>query len=61
MALSQAQPSNPLIINLNTNNTQLELTSLYSSEIPTLPSKEAPIIKALENTITDVEYELLVA
>jgi hypothetical protein len=61
MASSQAQPSNPPIINLNTNNTQLELTSLHSSETPTLPSKEAPMIKALENAATNAEYKLLIA
>jgi hypothetical protein len=61
MASSQAQPSNPPVINLNANDAQLELTSLYFGETPTLPGKEASIIKALENTIIDVEYKLLVA
>jgi hypothetical protein len=61
MASSQAQPSNPPIIDLDANNAQLELTSLYSSETPTFPSEEAPIIKALENAAIDAEYELLVA
>jgi hypothetical protein len=57
----QTQPSNPPIINLNTNNAQSELTSLYSNKIPTLSSNEAPIIKALEIVAIDAEYNLLVA
>jgi hypothetical protein len=61
MASSQAQPSNPPVINLNTDDTQSELTSLHSGETPTLPSEEAPTIKALENTATDAEYKLLIA
>jgi hypothetical protein len=61
IASSQAQPSNPPVIDLDTDNTQSELTSLHSGETPTLPGEEAPIIKALENAATDTEYELLVA
>ena len=58
----QAQPSNPLIINLDADDdAQSELTSAYSSETLTLPSDEALIIKALETAATDAEYDLLVA
>ena len=58
----QAQPSNPLIINLDANDdAQSELTSAHSSETPTLPSDEAPTIKALETAATDAEYNLLIA
>ena len=57
----QAQPSNPPVIDLDADDAQSELTSLHSSETPTLPSEEALIIKALENAIIDVEYKLLVA
>jgi hypothetical protein len=61
MASSQAQPSNPPVINLDVNDAQSELTSLHSGETPTLPGEEAPTIKALENAAIDAEYELLVA
>ena len=54
----QAQSSNPLIINLNTNND--DLTSLHSSETLTLFSDEAPIIKALADAATEAEYQLCV-
>ena len=54
----QAQSSNPLIINLNTNND--DLTSLHSSETLTLLSDEAPIIKALADAVTEAEYQLYV-
>ena len=58
----QAQPSNPLIINLDANDdAQSELTSAHSSETLTLSSDEALIIKALETVATDAEYNLLVA
>ena len=58
----QAQPSNPPIINLDTDDdTQSELTSTHSSETLTLSSDEALIIKALETVATDAEYNLLVA
>jgi len=58
----QAQPSNPPIINLDTDDdTQSELTSTHSSETLTLFGDEAPTIKALETVATDAEYDLLIA
>ena len=57
----QAQPSNPPIIDLDADNAQSELTSLHSGETLTLPSDEAPTIRALETAATDAEYNLLVA
>ena len=58
----QAQPSNPLIINLDADDdAQSELTSAHSGETLTLFSDKALIIKALETVATDAEYDLLVA
>jgi len=57
----QAQPSNPPVIDLDTNDAQSELTSLHSGETPTLFSDEAPIIKALEIAAINTEYDLLIA
>jgi hypothetical protein len=57
----QAQPSMDSIIDLNANDAQSELTSLYSGETPTLPSNKAPTIKALLRAADDSEYNLCVA
>ena len=61
MDSSQAQSSNPPVIDLDADDAQSELTSLHSGETPTLPGDEAPTIKALEIAATDAEYDLLVA
>ena len=58
MDSSQAQSSNPPVIDFNTNDN--DLTSLHSSETPTLPSDKAPIIKALADATTKAEYQLCV-
>jgi len=58
----QAQPSNPLIINLDVDDdAQSELISAHSGETLTLLGDKALIIKALETATTDAEYDLLVA
>jgi hypothetical protein len=54
MDSSQAQSSNPPIIDFDTDDD--DLTSLHSSETLTLPSDEALIIKALADAITEAEY-----
>ena len=58
MDSSQAQSSNPPVINLNTDDD--DLTSLHSSETLTLFNDEALIIKALADAITEAEYQLYV-
>ena len=58
MDSSQAQSSNPSIINLDVDDD--DLTSLHSSETLTLFSDEASIIKALADAVTEAEYQLYV-
>jgi hypothetical protein len=59
MASSQPQSSISPIINLDLDDDD-ELTSLYSGETPTLPSDEAPTIRALAQAATEAEYQLCV-
>jgi len=58
MDSSQAQSSNPPVIDLDADDD--DLTSLHSGETPTLPSDEAPTIKALADAATEAEYQLCV-
>jgi hypothetical protein len=58
MDSSQAQSSNPPVIDLDADDD--DLTSLHSGETLTLPSDEAPTIKALADAATEAEYQLCV-
>jgi hypothetical protein len=58
-----AQPStnpvtNPVIDLDPDDNTQSELTSLYSGDTPTLPGDELSTIRALDKAVTNAKYKL---